>query len=94
VKLQSSRKLSDNRNIICNSCIQRGICHFFKTQVKESKFEIKELAAEIEELQDNVNRLRSTVDLSPDTISVHKDGKIILSTKPAWHYSGRKRKKC
>jgi PAS domain S-box-containing protein len=51
---------------------------FSRRRAKESKFQIELLSKEIEELQDNTNRLRSTVDLSPDTITVHRDGKLLF----------------
>lgn len=51
---------------------------FLRRRSRESKSEINELTAKIEELQDNVNRLRSTVDLSPDTIAVSREGRLIF----------------
>lgn len=51
---------------------------FSRRRAKESKFQIQLLSKEIEELQDNTNRLRSTVDLSPDTITIHRDGKLLF----------------
>ena len=50
-------------------------------RAKEAKNKIILQEKEIEELQDNVNRLRSTVDLSPDTITVHRDGKLLFVNK-------------
>ena len=54
---------------------------FTRRRAKESKLRINHLSKEIEELEDNVNRLRSTVDLSPDTITVHRDGKLLFVNK-------------
>jgi PAS domain S-box-containing protein len=54
---------------------------YTRRRVKESKQLIHSQEKEIEELQDNVNRLRSTVDLSPDTITVHRDGKLLFVNK-------------
>lgn len=51
---------------------------FSRRRAKESKTQIQLLAKEIEELQDNTNRLRSTVDLSPDTITIHRDSKLLF----------------
>lgn len=51
---------------------------FSRRRAKESSQQISGLAKNIEELQDNVNRLRSTVDLSPDTITIHRDGKLLF----------------
>jgi len=51
---------------------------FLRRRTKETKSEINVLTASIEELQDNVNRLRSTVDLSPDTIAVSREGRLIF----------------
>ncbi|MBN8585503.1 MAG: PAS domain S-box protein [Ignavibacteria bacterium] len=51
---------------------------FSRRRAKESHIQITDLAKDIEELQDNVNRLRSTVDLSPDTITIHRDGKFLF----------------
>lgn len=54
---------------------------FSRRRAKESKEDISVLARNIEELQDNVNRLRSTVDLSPDTITIHRDEKLLFVNK-------------
>ncbi len=51
---------------------------FSRRRAKESSEQIASLTKNIEELQDNVNRLRSTVDLSPDTITIHRDGKLLF----------------
>ncbi len=51
---------------------------FIRRRAKETKSRIMNLAKDIEELQDNVNRLRSTVNLSPDTITIHRDGKLLF----------------
>lgn len=51
---------------------------FSRRRAKESKIQITDLTKDIEELQDNVNRLRSTVNLSPDTITIHRDGKLLF----------------
>ncbi len=51
---------------------------FSRRRAKESNEQISGLSKNIEELQDNVNRLRSTVDLSPDTITIHRDGKLLF----------------
>lgn len=51
---------------------------FSRRRSKESQLQIQQLAKEIEELQDNTNRLRSTVDLSPDTITIHRDAKLLF----------------
>ena len=51
---------------------------FSRRRAKESSDQISGLSKNIEELQDNVNRLRSTVDLSPDTITIHRDGKLLF----------------
>lgn len=48
---------------------------------KEARKEIRDEERQIIELHDNVNRLRSTVDLSPDAISIHRDGRIIFINK-------------
>lgn len=48
---------------------------------KEARKEIREGEKHTIELNDNVNRLRSTVDLSPDAISIHRDGRIIFINK-------------
>ncbi len=54
---------------------------FSRRRSKESKEHIAGLTKDIEELQDNVNRLRSTVNLSPDTITIHRDGKLLFVNK-------------
>jgi PAS domain S-box-containing protein len=54
---------------------------FSRRRAKESKIQIQDIAKDIEELQDNVNRLRSTVDLSPDTITIHRDDKLLFVNK-------------
>ncbi len=54
---------------------------FSRRRAKESKIQIQDTAKDIEELQDNVNRLRSTVDLSPDTITIHRDGYLLFVNK-------------
>ncbi|MCI0449305.1 MAG: PAS domain S-box protein [Chlorobi bacterium] len=54
---------------------------YSRRRVKELKQKILILDKEIEDLKDNVNRLRSTVDLSPDTITVHRDGKLLFVNK-------------
>lgn len=54
---------------------------FSRRRAKESSSQMQGIAKEIEELQDNVNRLKSTVDLSPDTITVHRDGKLLFVNK-------------
>ncbi|MBZ0204388.1 MAG: PAS domain S-box protein [Ignavibacteria bacterium] len=54
---------------------------FSRRRAKESQSQISATEREIEELQDNVNRLRSTVDLSPDAITVHRDGKLMFVNK-------------
>jgi len=54
---------------------------FSRRRAKEAKSQIQVLTKQIEELQDNVNRLRSTVDLSPDTITVHREGKLLFVNK-------------
>lgn len=51
---------------------------FARRRAKSFKMLVPAYVKEIEELQDNVNRLRSTVDLSPDTITVHRDGNYCL----------------
>lgn len=51
---------------------------FVRRRAKETKSQIVSLSKNIEELQDNVNRLRSTVNLSPDTITIHRDGKLLF----------------
>lgn len=54
---------------------------FSRRRAKESQDKVSTIEKEMEELQDNVNRLRSTVDLSPDAITVHKDGKLQFMNK-------------
>lgn len=51
---------------------------FVRRRAKETKARIINLEKDIEELQDNVNRLRSTVNLSPDTITIHRDSKLLF----------------
>lgn len=51
---------------------------FVRRRAKETKSRIIKLSKEIEELHDNVNRLRSTVNLSPDTITIHRDSKLLF----------------
>jgi PAS domain S-box-containing protein len=51
---------------------------FSRRRAKEATIQISDLAKDIEELQDNVNRLRSTVNLSPDTITIHREGKLLF----------------
>ncbi|HMT12671.1 MAG TPA: hypothetical protein PKA39_13730, partial [Ignavibacteria bacterium] len=50
---------------------------FTRRRAKEFKQQMADISKDMEELQDNVNRLRSTVDLSPDTITIHRDGKLL-----------------
>jgi PAS domain S-box-containing protein len=54
---------------------------FSRRRARESKLQLQDIDKDIEELQDNVNRLRSTVDLSPDTITIHRDGKLLFVNK-------------
>ncbi len=54
---------------------------FSRRRWKESKSEIRGKEKLLEELNDNVNRLRSTVDLSPDAITIHRDGIILFINK-------------
>lgn len=54
---------------------------FSRRRAKESKLQVDQIAKSVEELQDNVNRLRSTVDLSPDTITIHRDDKLLFVNK-------------
>ena len=56
---------------------------FSRRRWSEAKSEIGSGEKAIEELYDNVNRLKSTVDLSPDTITVHRDGILIFVNKAA-----------
>jgi PAS domain S-box-containing protein len=61
---------------------------FSRRRAKESREDIELLAKNIEELQDNVNRLRSTVDLSPDTITIHRDSKLLFVNKAGLNLFG------
>ena len=54
---------------------------FMRRRAKEFKQQMADVSKDMEELQDNVNRLRSTVDLSPDTITIHRDGKLLFINK-------------
>jgi PAS domain S-box-containing protein len=54
---------------------------FTRRRAKEFKQQVADISKDMEELQDNVNRLRSTVDLSPDTITIHRDGKLLFVNK-------------
>jgi len=54
---------------------------FMRRRAKEFKQQMADISKDMEELQDNVNRLRSTVDLSPDTITIHRDGKLLFINK-------------
>lgn len=54
---------------------------FARRRAKSFKKLVPVFTKEIEELHDNVNRLRSTVDLSPDTITVHREGKLLFVNK-------------
>ena len=54
---------------------------FSRRRAKEAEKQTQTLSKDIEELQDNVNRLRSTVDLSPDTITVHREGRLLFINK-------------
>ncbi|MBL8016479.1 MAG: PAS domain S-box protein, partial [Ignavibacteria bacterium] len=54
---------------------------FTRRRAKEFKQQMADISKDMEELQDNVNRLRSTVDLSPDTITIHRDGKLLFINK-------------
>lgn len=51
---------------------------FTRRRAKEFKQQMADISKDMEELQDNVNRLRSTVDLSPDTITIQRDGKLLF----------------
>lgn len=54
---------------------------FSRRRAKESKTQVQDIFRDVEELQDNVYRLRSTVDLSPDTITIHREDKLIFVNK-------------
>ncbi len=54
---------------------------FSRRRWKESDNHIKDKERLLEELNDNVNRLRSTVDLSPDAITIHRNGIILFINK-------------
>ncbi len=54
---------------------------FMRRRAKEFKQQMADVSKDMEELQDNVNRLRSTVDLSPDTITIHRDSKLLFINK-------------
>ncbi len=54
---------------------------FSRRRWKAANEKTEEIRKETEELQDNVNRLKSTVDLSPDAITVHRDGALIFVNK-------------
>ncbi len=54
---------------------------FSRRRWKESRLQIKEREKLFEEMRDNVNRLRSTVDLSPDAITIHRDGILLFINK-------------
>jgi PAS domain S-box-containing protein len=57
---------------------------------REARAEIREDEKLIIELNDNVNRLRSTVDLSPDAISIHRDGRILFVNQAGVRLFGAK----
>jgi len=61
---------------------------FSRRRARESQLDIDLLSKNIEELQDNVNRLRSTVDLSPDTITIHRDSKLLFVNKAGLNLFG------
>lgn len=61
---------------------------FSRRRARESQLDIELLSKNIEELQDNVNRLRSTVDLSPDTITIHRDSKLLFVNKAGLNLFG------
>src|SRR5437868_6563386 len=61
---------------------------FSRRRWAEAKSDIDSCEKLIEEIQDNVNRLKSTVDLSPDTITVHKDGVLIFVNKAGLNLFG------
>jgi PAS domain S-box-containing protein len=54
---------------------------FSRRRWKEANKQIKAREKLLEELNDNVNRLRSTVDLSPDAITIHRDGVLLFTNK-------------
>lgn len=54
---------------------------FSRRRAKESKTQVDDILCDVEELRDNVNRLRSTVDLSPDTITIHREDKLLFVNK-------------
>jgi PAS domain S-box-containing protein len=54
---------------------------FSRRRWKESKEHIINKEKLLGELNDNVNRLRSTVDLSPDAITIHRDGILLFTNK-------------
>jgi PAS domain S-box-containing protein len=54
---------------------------FSRRRWKEAIKQIKAREKILEELNDNVNRLRSTVDLSPDAITIHRDGILLFTNK-------------
>lgn len=54
---------------------------FSRRRWKEATRQIKQRDKLLEELNDNVNRLRSTVDLSPDAITIHRDGQLLFTNK-------------
>jgi len=54
---------------------------FTRRRWKEANRQIKLREKNLEELNDNVNRLRSTVDLSPDAITIHRDGQLVFINK-------------
>lgn len=54
---------------------------FSRRRWKEATRQIKQRDKLLEELNDNVNRLRSTVDLSPDAITIHRDGLLLFINK-------------
>jgi PAS domain S-box-containing protein len=51
---------------------------FVRRRAKEYSNEIKSYKTNLEELNDNIKRFRSTVDLSPDTITIFKNGKLLF----------------
>jgi PAS domain S-box-containing protein len=54
---------------------------FLRRRWKESNRQIKQRDKLLGELNDNVNRLRRTVDLSPDAITIHRDGQMLFINK-------------
>lgn len=54
---------------------------FARRRWKDANMQIKQREKQLEELNDNVNRLRSTVDLSPDAITIHRDGHLLFTNK-------------